>query len=152
MTIQQWPDPLHPPNPARVAFLLREFWRQLQQLPDLLQRQEHLLADRSTAQLRTLVIEMMLALNGIAWPDATVHLNNYLSKNQRQALYKTLILADVSTENWIGRAVAIVVIYRWYAPQLVEKFGIAYPQADEDATLANLQQMLVEWPLSITTE
>jgi hypothetical protein len=152
MTIQQWPDPLHPPNRARVAFLLREFWRQLQQLPDLLQRQEHLLADRSTAQLRTLVIEMMLALNGIAWPGSTVHLNSYLSKNQRQALYKTLILADVSTENWIGRAVAIVVIYRWYAPQLVEKFGIAYPQADEDATLIRLQQMLAEWPLSITTE
>lgn len=152
MTNRQWPDPLRPPNPAHIALLLREFWRQLQQLPDLLHRQEHLLAERCTAQLRTLVIEMMLALNGIAWPDATVHLNSYLSKSQRHALHKTLLLSEVANENWIGRAVAIVVIYRWYAPQLVEKFGIAYPQADEDATLDRLQQMLPDWPVSITTD
>jgi hypothetical protein len=151
MTNQQWPDRLHPPDPVRVAFLLREFWRQLEQLPDLLLRQEHLLVDRCTSSLRTLVIEMMLALNGVAWPDSTAHLNSYLSPSQRHALHKTLILSEVANAHWIGRAVAIVVIYRWYAPQLVEKFGVAYPQADEDAALAQLQQMLPDWPLSITT-
>ena len=82
----RWPDPLQPPEPARVAWLLPEFWRQLAQLPDLLTWQEHLLADQLTADLRNIVIEMMLALNGIQRPPATRHLNTYLGESQRLAL------------------------------------------------------------------
>ncbi|MCL4859070.1 MAG: hypothetical protein KJZ93_06670 [Caldilineaceae bacterium] len=147
-----WPDPLHTPSPARVEELLRDFWRILGQLPHLANRREHLLADHCTAALRSIVIEMMLALNGIARPSGTAHLNSYLSDSQRAALEKTLIAPVVAAETWIGRSVALVVIYRWYAPQLEARFGLAHPQALEDETLAHLQHELADWPLAITTD
>ncbi|RIK42300.1 MAG: hypothetical protein DCC55_09305 [Chloroflexi bacterium] len=148
----RWPDPLQPPDPAHVESLLGDFWRYLRRLPDLLLRHEYLLADQLVAQVRFTVTELMLALNGIRWPVATTHLNSYLSQSQRTALQKTLLLPEISAEAWIGCAVALVVIYRWYAPQLVQRFGLVYPQPLEDETLAHLQQTLADWPLSITTE
>jgi hypothetical protein len=152
MTNRRWPDALALPQPARVSQLLSDFWLGLARLPDLLNRQEHLLAETITCDLRQIVLEMMLALNGIGWPDGTRHLNSYLGESQRAALQRTLLLPDVSAESWIGRAVALVVIYRWYAPQLTAKFSLVYPQALEAETLARLQQQLPDWPLAITTE
>jgi hypothetical protein len=151
-TQPQWPDPLQKPTATAVAALLTDFWQLLQPLPDLLQRQEHLLAEQLTSRLRGVIIEMMLALNGIQWPTDTRHLNGYLSASQRAALEKTLVVPTVSAESWIGRAVALVVIYRWYAPQLVEKFDLAYPQALETQVWAHLQQCIPDWPLSVTTD
>ena len=148
----QWPDPLQPPTAAQVETHLAEFWRCLRRLPDLLHRQEHLLADHLTTNLRGLVIEMMLALNGIQWPTGTRHLNSYLSPSQRAALEKTLATPETSAESWIGRAVSLVVIYRWYAPQLVEKFGLVYPQPLEDEVWSLLQQEVPNWPLTVTTD
>ena len=151
-TRPQWPDPLQKPTAAAVAALLTEFWQLLQSLPDLLQRQEHLLAEHLTTRLRGVIIELMLALNGIQWPTGTRHLNGYLSASQRAALEKTLVAPEVSGESWIGRAVALVVIYRWYAPQLVEKFDLAYPHELENAVWTHLQQNISDWPLSVTTD
>jgi hypothetical protein len=147
-----WPDPLQPPDPVRVEQVLEEFWRRLALLPDLVRRGEHLLAEELTAHLRGILLEMMLALNGIRRPLQTTHLNSYLSPSQRTAIQKALTLPDVSSESWIGRAVALVVIYRWYAPQLVARFDLPYPQALEEETLARLQQTLADWPLVISTE
>ncbi len=50
------------------------------------------------------------------------------------------------------RAVALVVIYRWYAPQLVEQYKLAYPQALEAEVWRQLQHELPDWPLTVTTE
>jgi hypothetical protein len=152
MTKQIWPDPLSRPEPTRIQWLLETFWRQLEALPDLLNRSEQLLAERCTATLRDVIIEMMLALNGIQWPTNTKHLNSYLGASQRAALEKTLAAPEVSADSWIGRAVALVVIYRWYAPQLVEKYQLTYPQALEAEVWAHLQSELPDWPLTVTTE
>ncbi|MEZ4726639.1 MAG: aminoglycoside 6-adenylyltransferase [Caldilineaceae bacterium] len=149
---QAWPDPLQRPTAAQVAHLLTRFWQLLQQLPDLLHRQEQLLADHLTTELRSVIIEMMLALNGIHWPSGTRHLNGYLSASQRAALEKTLVTPAVSNESWIGRAVALVVIYRWYAPQLVNKFSVTYPQPLEEEVWSLLQRELPDWPLTVTTD
>ena len=148
---EKWPDPLSPPNPARVQTLLSDFWRTLGVLPELLISDEHLLAERKTADLRFIAIEMMLALNGISQPTNTRHLNLYLSQRQKAALEKTLLAPASTRATWISRAVALVVIYRWYAPQLVEKFGMTYPAAEEQQAWHHLQQ-IPEWPRSITTE
>jgi len=148
----QWPDQLQQPTAAQVEMHLAEFWRRLRHLPDLLRRHEHLLADHLTTELRGLVIEMMLALNGIQWPTGTHHLNSYLSPSQRAALEKTLVTPETSAESWIGRAVSLVVIYRWYAPQLVAKFGLVYPQQLEDEVWSLLQQEVPNWPLTVTTD
>ena len=147
-----WPDPLRKPNADAVAQQLRSFWHLLDALPDLLNRQEYLLADRLTFQLRSTVLEMMLALNGIQWPSDTRHLNSYLSAQQRAAVEKTMTLPAASIEAWIGCAVALLVIYRWYAPQLVNHFHVPYPQELEEAVWAKLQAELADWPLSVTTD
>jgi len=148
----QWPDPLQRPSADAVAQQLRAFWQLLDGLPDLLNRGEYLLVERLTFELRGVVLEMMLALNGIAWPSGTRHLNGYLSDQQRAAIEKTLALPAASVEDWIGRAVALLVIYRWYAPQLVAAFSIPYPQALEETVWAKLQDELLDWPVSVTTD
>lgn len=152
MMNSRWPDPLQPVSAARVATCLQDFWHQLAPLADLLNRHEYLLAEQQISSLRQLVLELMLALNGIAPPPQTRHLNSYLSASQRAALQKTLIVPTVSSESWLGCAVALVVIYHWYAPQLVARFGVAYPQALETTTLTQLHSSLADWPLAITTD
>lgn len=151
MSQPSWPDPLQPADAVNIARLLEQFWLTLATLADLIRRREHLLAAATTTSLRQTVLELMLALNGIAWPDGTIHLNTYLSPSQRSAIEKTLVSPIVGAESWIGQAVALVVIYRWYAPQLVAKYELAYPQAAEHAALSQLQQ-LPDWPLRITTD
>ena len=146
-----WPDPLQPADPAQITLLLEHFWRTLAKLPELLARQEFLLAAELTATLRRTVLELMLALNGIAWPAGTAHLNGYLGASQRAAIEKTLLAPGAGAESWIGQAVALVVIYRWYAPQLVEAHTLAYPHAAEESALARLRA-LPGWPLAIQTD
>jgi hypothetical protein len=51
-------------------------------------RGEHLLCGQTIADARTIVLEMMLALNGIAYPAETRHLNTYLGASQRAAIEK----------------------------------------------------------------
>lgn len=151
MTHQSWPDLLQPADPVLVSTSLEHFWLTLAPLADLVQRRENLLAAGLTASLRQIVVELMLALNGINWPDGTANLNTYLGESQRSAIEKTLLAPAAGGESWIGQAVALVVIYRWYAPQLVEKYGLVYPQAAEKAALDHLN-CLPGWPRSIMTE
>jgi len=163
---RSWPDPLSAPDPNDVYELLTSFWNQLRRLSDLLSddhRQaaiaasttgssENLLAIECVAALRTIVIDMMLALNGIARPAQTVNLNIYLSDNQRTALERTLLAPEISAETWIGQAVSLVVIYRWYAPQLVERYQFAYPADLEAAVWATLRRRIYDWPADISTD
>ena len=146
-----WPDALTAAQPERVQYCLAEFWRQLAVLPDLHGRAEQLLMAELTGRLRSLMLEMMLALNGIARPPQTRHLNGYLGQSQRTAIEATLAAPAVNGDAWLGQAVALLVIYRWYAPQLVEKYGLTYPQALESTTWDQLCA-LPDWPISVTTE
>lgn len=152
MTNTAWPDALLPAEREEVARLLDGFWRELARLPDLLEREEYLLAADCTGELRRLVLRMMLALNGIAYPQQTRHLNSYLSKSQRAAIERTLALPFVGGESFIGQAVALVVICRWYAPQLAAAYRVPLPDAAEQETLALLQTRLPDWPLAISTD
>jgi hypothetical protein len=130
---------------------LAQFWRELALLGELLAEDELLLAAESVARLRALALALMLALNGIARPAGTRRLNSYLGDSQRAALAKTLALPRVDTESIMAQAVALVVIYRWYAPQLVETLGCVYPTDQENATWATLTDVLPAWPQTITT-
>ena len=49
MTTRTYPDDLHPPDPAHVQHLLAHFWLLLAGLPELIVRDEHLLAGELTA-------------------------------------------------------------------------------------------------------
>lgn len=148
----QWPDKLSRAETSDVTHLLAGFWLRLAELADLVNAQEHLLCAELTAGLRETVVDMVLALNGIERPPATRNLNSYLSAKQRVALEKTLLAPATSGDTWIAQAVALVVVYRWYAPQLVEAYGCAYPGDLEEATLRRLSDALPNWPRAITTE
>lgn len=151
-TVPSWPDALSAPAAERVQYLLAEFWLTLETLPDLLNRGELLLAEENTAHLRALVLEMMLALNGIAMPAGTRHLNGYLGASQRAVLERTLVTPAAERSSWVARAVALTVIYRWYAPQLAAQFGLAEPVTEEARVWPHLVATLPDWPQSITTE
>lgn len=149
---QPWPDTLETPDSARVQQLLSAFWETLERLPNLITRGEQLLAAEVTHELRGIVLEMMLALNGIRRPAASAHLNSYLSASQRAAIERTLIAPTADGDSWIGQAVALVVIQRWYAPQLVERFDLIYPQPQEERVWKTLRDNLPDWPAHITSE
>lgn len=148
---KRYPDLLTRAQATIVQELLEQFWTTLTPLADHVARGEHLLCAEAISDARDVVLKMMLALNGIAYPDETRNLNTYLGASQRAAIERTLLLPEVSGESWIGQAVALTVIYRWYAPQLVAAYHVTYPQAVEDAALAALQT-LPDWPLTITTD
>jgi hypothetical protein len=147
-----WPDALRPAEQGEVAQLLQDFWRQLALLPELAARDEHLLCATCTGELRLIVLRMMLALNGISYPAETRRLNGYLSDSQRAAIEKTLVTPSVGTASWIGQAVALVVICRWYAPQLAAAYHVPAAEAVEQETLALLAATLPDWPAAITTD
>ncbi len=147
-----WPDALHAPDGARIQQALEEFWLLLAELAESLAAQEILLCSERAATLRSLVLELMLGLNGIRRPIQTHSLNRYLGQSQREALEKTLITPRPDSDAYIGQAVALVVIYRWYAPQLVDKFGLAYPEATEQAVWQRISRLLPDWPLAVTTD
>lgn len=148
----QWPDPLTSPDPNRIDQLLAEFWVILGSLGDRLAAQEYLLANDITQQLRTTVLEMMLALNGIQRPTSTDSLNLYISKQQQEAISRTMVLPGLETGAWIGQAVALVVIYRWYAPQLAAKFDLSQPVELEAQVWETLCQQLPDWPSALSTD
>jgi hypothetical protein len=155
MSNPQWPDLLLPPQPAHIQDLLDSFWVELAVLADLLPRRQFLLSAEQLHILRQTILQMMLALNGIQRP-ATRDLNTYLSASQRSALEKTLLMPLVDREQWedawIAQAVSMVVIYRWYAPQLVKKHALRYPHAQEQSAWQTLVKNLPTWPRQVTTE
>jgi hypothetical protein len=155
MSKPRWPDLLQPPDPIHIQELLDTFWTELALLADLLSREQFLLASEQLHNLRQIILQMMLALNGIQRP-ATNDLNTYLSHNQRTALEKTLLLPNVDhvsqADGWIGQAVSLVVIYRWYAPQLVTKYGLSYSLELEKRAYQTLLKLLPTWPQEITTD
>lgn len=150
--MQQWPDPLARPDAAHIEHVLSNFWTALATLADLLVRGELILAEHAVANQRMLLLEMMLAANGIAWPTGTTHLNTYLGESQRVALERTLVAAGAPHEAVIARMVALTTIYQWYAPQLVERYGVRYPQKAEADTWRTLVQSLPEWPERLETD
>lgn len=154
MSKANWPDSLQPPDRLRVQELLDTFWAEVAPLADLLPRQQFLLAAEQLHTLRQIILQMMLALNGIQRPT-TRDLNTYLSHSQRTALEKTLLLPSVDVaqqaDGWVGQAVSLIVIYRWYAPQLVAKYGLKYPLVLEQQANSTLLKSLPTWPQEITT-
>ena len=148
-----WPDELQPPKPENIALSLSTFWHELATLANLLTRREFLLANESTARLRATILEMMLALNGIQRPQGTVHLNGYLGESQLAAIEKTMHLPTLDDDTaWIGQAVSLIVIYRWYAPQLVEKYDLDYPQVLEAQVWQALCNQIPTWPATLNTD
>lgn len=147
-----------PPDIETIDRQLTRFWLLLARLPAVVGRQEQLAAHLLLTELGTLLIDLVVSLNGGSRPQTRARINQYLGPAQREAFEKSLGLrnsgrqSDVgNSANWTGQAVALVVLYRWYAPQLAQKYSLTYPRPAEDSVLAYLADELKNWPASITT-
>lgn len=130
---------------------LTAFWQSLAHLPAAINREEHLAAASLLHSVRSVLTDLVVALNGATRPASPARLNPYLGPAQREAFEKTLRHSANYTESWIGQAVALIVLYRWYAPQLVEMYNLAYPARLEESVLALLCVEVPGWPAHITT-
>ncbi len=149
--------PLGQPDPDLVRAQLVQFWLLLAQLPAVLARQENLAAHALLADTRALLLDLVVALNGAARPRTTARINQFLGPEQLHAFEKGMGMGPTSSErgspnsSWIGQAVALIVLYRWYAPQLSEIFRAPYPQQAEDTVLALMRARINGWPAVIET-
>jgi len=146
------------PDVEAVDRLLGRFWLLLARLPAVVGRQEQLAAHLLLTEMCTLLVDLVVSLNGASRPQTKARINQYLGLAQREAFEKSLGLRKAvrqreasNSANWIGQAVALIVLYRWYAPQLTEKYSLTYPRLAEDCVLAYLKAELKNWPAHITT-
>lgn len=149
--LTRWPD-LRPADPARIQRTLADFWTELAAAAVQIAAQDPLAAHARLTRLRTLVLACVVGLNGADLPENLDGIAALLGPSQRAAMQRTLAAPSVDPSAWVGQAVALVVIYRWYAPQLVQKFGLTYPDLAESQALARVGRFLPDWPKSITTE
>lgn len=140
-----------PGHPASVQAGLIGFWQLLTRLPALINRGEHLAASALLSDLRLLLVDLVAALNGVSRPPLPTRINDFLGPAQQEAFEKSLHQPGLSSESWIGQAVALIVLYRWYAPQLAEMYNTAYPTHLEESVLALLSAEVPGWPALITT-
>lgn len=143
--------PLQKAEALAIQSALIGFWQPLAHLSAAVNRQEHLAAVALLQQARTQLTDLVVALNGASRPSLPTRINPYLGPAQQDAFEKTLGQSDSLGESWIGQAVALIVLYRWYAPQLVEIHNLAYPAALEETVLALLSAEVSGWPARITT-
>lgn len=145
------------PDSHLIGAQLGQFWLLLAQLPTILERREDLAAHTLLGETRSLLLDLVVALNGATRPTSTARVNRFLGPDQQQAFEKSLGLGRISSgatspkSNWIGQAVAMIVLYRWYAPQLCEIFCAPYPQQAEDTVLDLMRSRLEGWPAVIET-
>lgn len=142
---------LSAPSADQVVADLAYFWTALSRLPAVLNRSEHLAALALIDESRRALVNLVVALNGAQWPDSPARINQYLGPAQREAFDKTLAVKEVSAAAWIGQAVALIVLYRWYAPQLVEMYSVDYPATLEQTVLTLLAAEVPGWPALIRT-
>jgi predicted nucleotidyltransferase len=146
----EWPALLPPDRDALISSLAC-FWMPLSRLPAVLNRGEHLAATQLLVDARRVLIELVVALNGAGRPPSPARINQYLGPAQLEAFEKTLPAKTLDPATWIGQAVALIVLYRWYAPQLVEIYTVPYPAALERTVLALLSAEIDGWPALIQT-
>jgi predicted nucleotidyltransferase len=146
------------PDTDLIDMQLRRFWLLLAQLPAVVRRREQLAAHALLSELRALLIDLVVSLNGARRPQARARINQYLGPAQRDAFEKSLGYrlgtpgsGTATGFNWIGQAVSLVVLYRWYAPQLVQRHSLPYPKNAEETVLALLSAELENWPSNIAT-
>lgn len=145
-----WPA-LRPPDRDALIASLAYFWIPLSRLPAVLNRGEHLAAAQLLVDARRTLIDLVVALNGAGRPPSPARINPYLGPAQLDAFEKTLPAKRVDAATWIGQAVALIVLYRWYAPQLVEIYAVPYPTVLERTVLALLSAEIDGWPALIQT-
>lgn len=151
-------EAIGPPDVGVIERQLGRFWLLLARLPAAVGRQEQLAAHILLTEMHDLLIDLVVSLNGGSRPTTRARINQFLGPAQREAFERSLGLRRSDRKKgagggakWIGQAVALVVLYRWYAPQLAEKHSLPYPHVAENTVLALLSAEMKNWPASIST-
>ncbi|MDE0198561.1 MAG: hypothetical protein OXK78_10225 [Caldilineaceae bacterium] len=146
------------PDSRLIESQLGRFWLLLARLPAVVRRREQLAAYLLLTEMQTLLLDLVVTLNGGNRPHTNSRINQFLGPAQREAFERSMGLQPSGRQKsvgdgatWVGQAVALVVLYRWYAPQLAQKHSLRYPQKAENAVLALLSTELQNWPASIST-
>ena len=146
------------PDSQLIESQLGRFWLLLARLPAVVGRQERLAAHMLLTEMQALLLDLVVTLNGSSRPHSNSRINQFLGPAQREAFERSMGLRPSGRQKsvsdgaaWVGQAVALVVLYRWYAPQLAQKHSLRYPQKAEDAVLALLSAELENWPARIST-
>ncbi len=142
--------PYPSPTPAQVRHAMLHFWATLSALAGAWSRDDHLAAVQLLCQARRHILELVSALNGSGPPPTPARVRPFLGPDQTHALTRTLAQPrGIHRASWIGQAVALVVLYRWYAPQLADRFGLDLPEAVEAGVLQRLARTVPGWPARI---
>ncbi len=148
--VQSAPYPT--PTAAQVRHAMLHFWAVLSALAGACSRGDHLAAAQLLCQARRHILELVSALNGSGPPPTPARVRPFLGPDQTHALTRTLAQPrGIHRASWIGQAVALVVIYRWYAPQLATRFSLDLPRPVETAVLQRLARSVPGWPARIET-
>ena len=146
------------PDSRLIESQLGRFWLLLARLPAVVRRREQLAAYLLLTEMQALLLDLVVTLNGGSRPHTNSRINQFLGPAQREAFERSMGLQPSGRQKsvgdcatWVGQAVALVVLYRWYAPQLAQKHSLRYPQKVENAVLALLSTELQNWPASIST-
>lgn len=146
------------PDSRLIESQLGRFWLLLARLPGVVGRQEQLAAHMLLTEMHALLIDLVVTLNGGSRPHTNSRINQFLGPAQREAFERSMGLRPSGRQKrisdgatWVGQAVALVVLYRWYAPQIAQKHSLRYPQLAEDSVLALLSAELENWPARIST-
>ena len=146
------------PDSRLIESQLGRFWLLLARLPAVVRRREQLAAYSLLTEMQALLLDLVVTLNGGSRPPTNSRINQFLGPAQRDAFERSMGLQPSSRQmraaggaTWVGQAVALVVLYRWYAPQLAQKHALCYPQMAEDTVLALLSAELENWPARIST-
>ncbi|MXX26584.1 MAG: hypothetical protein F4Z82_14220 [Caldilineaceae bacterium SB0668_bin_21] len=146
------------PDSRLIESQLGRFWLLLARLPAVVRRREQLAAYLLLTEMQALLLDLVVTLNGGSRPHTNSRINQFLGPAQREAFERSMGLQPSGRQKsvgdcatWVGQAVALVVLYRWYAPQLAQKHSLRYPHMAEDAVLALLSTELQNWPASIST-
>ena len=75
-----------PPDPHSIGAQLGQFWLLLAQLPAVLERRENLAANALLGEARSLLLDLVVALNGGTRPQSTVRVNRFWGRTSSRHL------------------------------------------------------------------
>lgn len=129
------------PGPARARYQFEEFIRILGLLPLADGRGEYINGVLGVFHLRNLLVELMIAQNGVRHRGGALHLNRLITPAQQQVL-TALPPPEPNRDRMIEGHMAYAAAYLPLAREMAVRWQVEWPEKFEAATWANLGRTL----------
>ena len=133
-------------TPEAAAELLNravpEFWRCVAMLPVVVGRDEKLVGAAGNSIILFLLTDVLCAASGRRRDRGVKALNSYLLSDHRERVEEAAALTNLPLEEAARFPLRLARIMRECGPAICERWGVAYPQAMEDAVLCYVVQEL----------